>query len=330
MTAPSAVVDRHAYLDRAPLRPGDRVAMITPAGPGRADRVARAIRHYRDWGLEVTLGAHVLEPPPPRAPYLAGSDASRRSDLVEAWLDPRIDAVVSLGGGYGAMRLLDDIDWSAMAAAAIRPDGRPKLLTGSSDITALHEAFRFHIGGPTLFCPMAGNQVFLDSEPIRRDVHRWLFEPWRGQRVAGPRTAVLAPGRARGRITGGCLALLAGGLGSPESAEGAHGGILVLEDVGEEIYRLDGFLLALERAGRLDAATAVALGSWQDCTPVEGLRPLLDEYFADRGVPVLWETGFGHDPHAVSVPLNVDALLVAEEDDPRIEIVGPSAPAEAS
>ncbi|GAA3031414.1 S66 peptidase family protein [Microbacterium dextranolyticum] len=323
MSALPGGIDRHAYLDVAPLQPGDRVAMITPSGPGRADRVAQAIRHYRDWGLDVTLGAHVLEPHPPRAPYLAGADAGRRSDLVEAWLDPEIAAVVSLGGGYGAMRLLDEIDWVQMAAAAIRPDGRPKLLTGSSDITALHEAFRFHIGGPTLFCPMAGNQVFLDSEIIRRDVHRWLFEPWRGGRIAGPRTAVLAPGTARGRITGGCLALLTGSLGSPESLGADHDGILILEDVAEEIYRLDGFLLALERSGRLDAATAVALGSWQECTPVEGLRPLMDEFFGARGIPVLWEVGFGHDPNAISVPLNVDGLLIADADDPRIEVTGP-------
>lgn len=305
------VLDRHAYLDTAPLQPGDRVAMITPAGPGKAEQIEQGVQHYRDWGLEVVVGAHVLDPHPPRAPYLAGPDAGRRSDLVDAWLDPDIDAVIALGGGYGAMRLLDEIDWAAMAAAATRRDGRPKLLTGSSDITALHEAFRFHIGGPTLFSPMAGNRVFLDSEHIRDDVHRWLFEPWRDRRIAKDRTEVLAPGRAHGTLTGGCLALLAGALGSREAA-GEHRGILILEDVDEEMYRLDGFLLALQRAGRFDQATGIALGSWQGCTPEAGLRPLMDEFFAHRGVPVLWETGFGHDPHAVSVPLNVDATLVAD------------------
>ena len=55
-------------------------------------------------------------------------------------------------------------------AGAARRDGRPKLLTGSSDITALHEAFRAHLDVPTLFCPMAGNNAFRDSEPIRDDV----------------------------------------------------------------------------------------------------------------------------------------------------------------
>lgn len=321
--AETLTIDRHAYLNSAPLRPGDRVAMITPAGPGKAERVERAVQHYQDWGLEVVVGAHVLDPHPPRAPFLAGTDDARRADLVDAWLDPDIDAVVALGGGYGAMRLLDGIDWAQMAAAALRRDGRPKLLTGSSDITALHEAFRFHIGGPTLFCPMAGNAVFLDSEIIRTDVHRWLFEPWRAQRIAGPEVDVLAPGRARGTLTGGCLALLAGGLGSPESA-GGHRGILVLEDVDEEMYRLDGFLLALQRAGRFDQASGIALGSWQGCTPVEGLRLLMDEFFGARGVPVLWQTGFGHDPSAVSLPLNVDAELAAEGENPGLSVMGPA------
>ncbi|MBT8798376.1 S66 peptidase family protein [Microbacterium flavum] len=295
--------------------------MITPSGPGKAEQIEQGVQYYRDWGLEVVVGAHVLEPHPPRAPYLAGVDDSRRRDLVDAWLDPDIDAVIALGGGYGAMRLLDEIDWGVLSSAALRRDGRPKLLTGSSDITALHEALRFHVGGPTLFCPMAGNRVFLDSAAIRDDVHRWLFEPWRGRRISKPATAVLSPGRARGTVTGGCLALLAGALGSPEST-GDHRGILILEDVDEEIYRLDGFLLALQRAGRFDQATGIALGSWQGCTPVDGVRPLMDEFFADRGIPVLGDVGFGHDPHAVSMPLNVDAELVAEEASAWIEIDG--------
>lgn len=90
------------------------------------------------------------------------------------------------------------------------------------------------------------------------------------------------------------------------------------------MYRLDGFLLALQRAGRFDQASGIALGSWQGCTPVEGLRPLMDEFFGARGVPVLWQTGFGHDPNAVSLPLNVDAELAAEGENPGLSVMGPA------
>lgn len=314
MTAPAVcAADRHAYLDTAPLRPGDTVRLVSPSGPGSAESLERAVGYHREWGLHVTVGAHVLDPHP-RAGYLAGPDDDRRADLVDAWCDPDVDAVVCVRGGYGAMRLLDGIDWQRMRHAAARRDGRPKLITGSSDVTALHEAFRVHLDVPTLFCPMAGNDVFRDSDTIRADVHRWLFQPWAGRALLGPHAEVLAAGSATGRFTGGNLALLVGALGGPDAQDAADDGVLFLEDVGEDLYRLDGFLLQLRRSGRLAAASGVVLGSWHDCATDEGpagLRALMAEYLEPLHVPVLWEQGFGHDPNALSVPLNVDGVLAA-------------------
>lgn len=305
----SADVTRNAYLGSAPLQPGDTVRFISPSGPGKPDSLARAVAYYEAWGLNVIVGDHVLQPHP-RATYLAGPDEVRRQDLVEAWSDPDTDAVVCIRGGYGAMRLLDGIDWAAMRETSARRDGRPKLLTGSSDITALHEAFRVHLDVPTLFCPMAGNDVFRDSEPAREDVRRWLFEPWGGRRIIGAATEALAEGEAAGLFTGGNLALLAGSQGAPEAAD-VPGGILFLEDINEDIYRLDGFMLQLRRSGRLRAASGIVLGSWHGCADLDGVRALMQEYLAGLGLPVLWEQGFGHDSNALSVPLNVPGTMRA-------------------
>lgn len=309
MTASLATIDRFAYLDTAPLQPGDRVRFVSPSGPGNPESLERAVAYYRDWGLDVVVGDHVLDPHP-RAKYLAGDDDARRQDLVDAWLDPDTAAVVCVRGGYGAMRLLDGIDWESMRAAALRRDGRPKLLAGSSDITALHEAFRVHLDVPTLFCPMPGNDVFRDSEFIREDVRRWLFEPWRGREIVGARTEVLVPGTAEGRFTGGNLSLLAAAMGAVEATV-LPTGILFLEDIDEEPYRLDGYLVQLGRAGRLSAASAVVLGSWHKCGELDAVRALMTEMLPPLGVPLLWEQGFGHDPEALSIPLNVDGSLVA-------------------
>ena len=306
------------YLDTAPLQPGDTVAIVSPSGPGNEENTQRAVGYYESWGLNVRVGAHVLTPHP-RASYLAGPDDLRRADLVDAWLDPEVDAVVTARGGYGALRLLDGIDWSAMRRGALRRDGRPKLLTGSSDVTALHETWRAHLGVATLFCPMAGNNVFRDSERVRDDVQRWLFEPWRGRELIGPKTEIMTPGRAEGRFTGGNLSLLAAGLGAPEAAVPAPG-ILFLEDITEEPYRLDGFVTQLRRAGRLAQATGVVLGSWHECGDLELVHALMRDEFQDTGVPVLWEQGFGHDPHALTVPLGVDGVLDATGDEPRLTV----------
>ena len=315
----AAAADRAAYLASAPLEPGDRVRFVSPSGPGTPESIERAVGYYRDWGLDVVVGDHLLEPHP-RAAYLAGPDDARRQDLVEAWCDPDTDAVICLRGGYGTMRLLDGIDWDGMRRSALRRDGRPKLLTGSSDVTALHEAFRVHLDVPTLFCPMPANEVFRDAASVREDVGRWLFEPWGGRSLVGPRTEVLAPGGAAGRFTGGNLSLLAMGIGSPEAAR-IPGGILFLEDIDEDAYRLDGYLLQLQRTGRLQAAEGIVLGSWHRCADPDAVRALMQEYLGGMGVPVLWEQGFGHDPEAISVPLNVDGVLqAAVGQDPRLVV----------
>ncbi|MEB4613178.1 S66 peptidase family protein [Leucobacter sp. M11] len=310
-------------LDQPQLAPGDTVSIIAPSGPSARASLERAVRLFEGWGLRVVVGEHVLDRHP-RAMYLAGSDEDRRADLVRAWADPAVDAVFCIRGGYGAMRLLDGIDWAALAAGGARRDGRQKVLAGSSDITALHEAFRVHLDVPGLFCPMPGTSVVRDSEFVREDLRRWLFEPWAGRELIGPKTEILAPGRAEGRFTGGNVSLLAAAIGAPEGRENPEG-ILFLEEITEEPYRLDNLLLQLQRSGRLDAASGIVLGSWEDCGEPDQVRDLLTEYCGGLGVPVLWEQGFGHDAHALTIPVNVAGVLDASGSDARLTVTGAAA-----
>jgi len=320
-TVASTARPARAYLDSAPLSPGDVVTLVAPSGPTNEQSIEWAVGYLEGLGLEVRLGANILARDP-RARYMGGSDDQRRADLVAAWTDPGTDAVVCARGGYGAMRLIDGIDWQQMAAAARRRDGRPKLLTGSSDITALHEAFRCHLGVPSLFCPMPGNDVFKDSALIQDDVTRWLTQPWRGRRIAGPRAEVMVPGSVHGWFRGGNLSLLAAGIGAREAAPSAQPEILLLEDVGEEVYRLDNLMIQMARSGRLAGAVAVLLGSWRDCGDPHQIRALMTEYLSGLGVPVAWEVGFGHDRDARSIPLNVPGVVDLPEGGPVTVRVG--------
>ncbi|MCS3878413.1 muramoyltetrapeptide carboxypeptidase LdcA involved in peptidoglycan recycling/beta-lactamase class A [Gordonia amarae] len=317
---------RLAYLDTAPIVAGDHVRIIAPAGPVTAEQLDRAVRYCRGWGCEVSVGEHVLAGHPSVA-YLSASDGPRRADLVAAWTDPDVDVVLCARGGFGSMRLLDALDWALLRDGTARRDGRPTLLAGSSDITALHEAFALHLDVPTLFCPMPATDDFDTSPTIRADVRRWLFEPWRGRDLIGPATETMVAGRAAGRLGGGTLSLLAAGVGSPEAAA-RSGELLLLEDVDEEPYRLDNLLVQLDRSGRLAAAGAVVLGSWRDCGDPAAVREVMDRYLSGLGVPVLWQQGFGHDPDALSVPLNVGAILDATGDGRPTLTVGalPDAP----
>ncbi|MFE7134090.1 LD-carboxypeptidase [Streptomyces sp. NPDC057638] len=287
------------------LRTGDRVAVVAPSGPVPADRLDDGLAILRDWGLDPVVMGHVRDERPPFG-YLASDDARRARELTEAWCDPEVSAVLCARGGYGAQRMADLVDWAAVRAAG------PKVLVGYSDITALHEAFATRVGVSTLHGPMVGALTFLKDERTRDHLRTTLFQPEAARVIGLEPAGALVPGRARGVTLGGCASLLAADLGTPAARPGARGGLLLLEDVGEEDYRLDRILTQLVRSGWLDGVAGVALGSWAECGPYERVREILLDRLGPLGVPVVEELGFGHGDTNLTVPLGVPAVLDAD------------------
>ncbi|MCZ4123736.1 S66 peptidase family protein [Streptomyces sp. H39-S7] len=295
------------------LVPGDRVAVVAPSGTVPRERLDPGLDILRGWGLDPVVAPHVLDRHPDLG-YLAGADQDRARDLQQAWCDPTVAAVLTARGGYGVQRMVDLLDWQAMRAA------EPKAFIGYSDITVLHEAFATRLGLATLHGPMAAAATFLKDGPTQEHLRRTLMEPESVQVLGSPAARTMVPGRARGRTLGGTLCLLAAELGTPKARPGAAGGILLLEDVGEEPYRLDRYLTQLLRSGWLDGVAGIVLGSWAECGPYEELRPLLLDRLGDLGVPVLEELGFGHCDSAITVPLGLPAVLDADARTLTIEV----------
>ncbi|MFD3514682.1 LD-carboxypeptidase [Streptomyces sp. NPDC058657] len=295
----------------ARLRPGARVAIVAPSGPVPEDRLEEGLGILRGWGLDPVVMPHVRDRHRQFA-YLAGDDADRARDLTEAWCDPSVAAVLCARGGYGVQRMADLVDWAALRAATAA-QGRPKAFVGYSDVTALHEAFAVRMGISTLHGPMTAALGFLKDGPTQESLRATLFEPESVQTLGLATARTMVPGRARGITLGGCASLLATGLGTPAARPSARGGLLLLEDIGEEAYRLDRVLTQLLRAGWLDGVAGIALGSWVDCGPYETqIRPVLHDRLATLGVPVVEELGFGHSATALTVPLGVPAVLDAD------------------
>ncbi|MFE7480986.1 LD-carboxypeptidase [Streptomyces sp. NPDC057552] len=292
------------------LRPGMRAAVVAPSGPVPADRLEEGLGVLRGWGLEPVVMPHVRDVHP-ELDYLAGSDADRAADLRAAWCDPSVDAVFCARGGYGAHRMVDLLDWAAIRAAG------PKVFVGYSDITALHEAFALRAGFATLHGPMVATEGFLKDAPAREHLRATLFELETVLTLESPTAAALVPGRARGILYGGCVSLLAAAIGTPHARTGARGGLLAVEDTGEEPYRLDGILTRLLRSGALAGLSGVVCGSWQECGPYEKVRAVLADRFGPLGIPVVEELGFGHGPASPTVPLGVPAVLNAPADGGR-------------
>ena len=285
-------------LTRPPrLRPGDVVAVVAPAGPAPPARLAAGVSTLRSWGLEVRVPAAVDDGRSSELPWLAGSDAERADQLVDAWTDPQVRAVWAARGGSGAHRVLDLLDWRRLAEA------RPKVLVGFSDVTALHEAVAVRLGLATLLGPVVTQLG--DAHPTA---------------VAATRSAVMEPdawvltgtgavrGTAQGVLVGGNLTVLAAALGTP-LVRPARDGIAVLEDVDEQPFRLDRVLTQLVRSGWLAGVRGVALGQFTRCGDPALVRLLLRRRLEPLGVPVVEGLPLGHVPRNLPVALGLPALL---------------------
>ncbi len=297
------------------LRPGDTVAVVAPAGPVPGDLLDAGIAHLESWGLGVQTGKHARDRHS-RLDYLAGTDADRAADLQRAWCDPDIDGVLCARGGYGSLRILDHLDWQAMAAA------EPKVFAGSSDITALHDAFAAHLDVVTILSPMVATKAFANQDATREHLRRTLFEPETVTILTRSTAGALVPGRARGITYGGNLSVLAGTLGTHGAKAWPERGIALLEDVTEKPYQLDRHVTQLLRAGWFDGATGIALGSWTECGPLEEVRAVMADLLGGLGVPIVWELGFGHCPNQRTIPLGTAAEL--DTDAHRLTLLQPA------
>ncbi|HEY8450988.1 MAG TPA: LD-carboxypeptidase [Natronosporangium sp.] len=312
---------------------------MAPSGPVSPARLEAGCAVLRDLGLDPVVGEHALDrvglgsPGPVRDGWhgLAGGDADRAADLQAAWCDPDVRAVICARGGYGATRVLDHLDWNALAASAASGRG-PKILHGSSDITALHVAFGSRLGITTSFGPMtAGLIADLGAAPaaeeegektpgrtcdgagdVRAATRDGLRAALFGGPVALPAAHVLRPGRAEGPLTGGTLSLLTALLGTPYAPPPASGCIVFLEDVTEAPYRIDRMLVQLLQAGWFDGAAGVALGTWRDCGDPAELDAVFSARLGPLGVPILAGVPAGHGPHQRTLELGAPAVLDAD------------------
>ncbi|HYV18457.1 MAG TPA: LD-carboxypeptidase [Verrucomicrobiae bacterium] len=280
------------------LRPGDRIAVVAPAGPAPLEELERGIAFLEKRGYVVARGAHLAG----RRAYLAGTDAERASDLNAAIRDPGVRLVWCARGGYGTPRLLDRVDMRAL-----RRD--PKPLLGYSDETALQEIWR-RAGAPILYGP---HVVELAD---RRAWHTHSLQAaLQGRPIDVPiaRRSVVREGRAAGPLVGGCLSLLVGLAGTKYEPR-LDGAILFWEDVNEQPFRLDRMLTHLKNAGWLSRLAGMVVGRLhggraQDPRLHRSIRDILLDRLEGTRYPVAIDLPAGHVPGKWTLPLGGPARL---------------------
>jgi len=297
------------------LERGSRVALLAPAGPLlERDDVARAQELCRALGYEPVVGEHALA----RFGYLAGTDEERLHDLNGALADDTIDAVWCLRGGYGVTRLLDRVDFAALVR-------RPRAIIGFSDITALLAAVTRRAGVVAFHGPPARAAM---PAFTRRHFTRVLTapEPAGVLEPLPPPADVLVPqqnrvvtirgGAAEGTLAGGNLTLLQCLIGTPFFPD-MNGALLVLEDVDEDLYRVDRMLAHLRMAGILAGVRGVLAGRFTGLDRSTGdgafgLDEVLEHYFGPLGVPVVHGLPIGHIDDQWTLPLGARARFDAD------------------
>jgi muramoyltetrapeptide carboxypeptidase len=291
-----------------PLPPGSTLGIVAPAGPADAARVAAVPGLFAARGYRTKLFP-ACRARWPGVDYLSGDDAVRLADVHAALADPEIDALVALRGGYGCMRLLRGLD-----EALVRRADKP--LVGYSDLTALHAAWAAQ-GAPALHAPMPASDLTQPGhEADRAAFFDAIAAGWKLGDVLSPTpelrgqvetSALQVPGVCEGRLIGGNLSLVTALLGT-RWAWPAQGAVLFLEDVSEELYRVDRLLVQLELAGVLDAVAGFVLGSFSES---ESPLALLGRMLLRRGKPLLGGWPSGHGTPNRPLPLGLKVRLDA-------------------
>jgi len=302
--------EKHRVRKPARLRPGATIALIAPASPFSAEKLATARANFSKLGLQVKEGKNLFA----QNGYLAGTDEQRLADLHRAFSDPEVEAVWCIRGGYGCTRLLPDVDFDLIRH-------NPKPFIGYSDVTALHLAIHARTGLVTFHGPVAASEF---PENTLAHFRAALTDPAARYAIRIPaetdvlpgdefRPFVIAGGVARGRLTGGNLSLLAALTGTDFSPS-FRGKIAFIEDVGEQPYRIDRMLTQLLQATDLKKAAGIALGVFSGCQPKgDGPSLTLVETLRDRlqplGMPVIYGIPFGHVDHQATFPIGIEAEL---------------------
>ncbi len=279
----------------AALREGDSIALIAPASPFDVEKLDRICAYLRQNGYRPVTGRHCML----RQGYLAGPEAARSEDLIWALRDPNIAAVICIRGGYGSGRILPHVQFSAFEAF-------PKIFLGYSDITFLHLALWQTVRWVTFHGP---NVMDWDDLDLGRS--STILSHLRGEHAFqwGLETSqILRAGATSGILLGGNLTCLTHSLMTPFFPD-LRGALLVLEDRGEALYRLDRNITQLRQAGIFDQINGLILGQFLDCGNVEAVGEMVLDHLGRYSFPILAGLPFGHGEANDVLPLGLPYTL---------------------
>ena len=316
--------DERPWVKAKALKKGDTILFVAPASYLDKVRMGRAKKRLEAMGFRTKAASDVFR----KYGYLGGTDERRAQEIMNGFKNPEVDAIFPGTGGYGTTRMIHLLDYDVIRA-------NPKLLVGFSDITGLHLAIQrkaklitMHTPSPMYGLGSEGNLSDFSAKYFFRAIlNEQYFDENGKKKEAGyvietpterpkkmPAVEVLRVGKARGRLTGGNLSLIAATMGTPYEID-TKGKILFIEDVGEKVYRMDRYLSTLFLAGKFDDAAGIVIGHFTSLKTDEdsiAFEKVLDRYFGKLNKPVIKGFSIGHHKYNASIPMGAMAELDTE------------------
>lgn len=289
------------------LQPGDKIAIVCPAGYMPTIKAMNCIKTLKKWGYVVvkgkTLGGKSKT-------YFSGTQEERLNDFQIHLNDPSIKAILCGRGGYGTTHLLDKIDWKQFKK-------NPKWIIGFSDITILHTYLQHELNIASIHGPMAN--AFNDDNGVNRYTLS-LKDTLEGKPIQfnclphkfNKNGLIKAP------IIGGNLSLLAHSIGTNAELQ-SDGKILFIEDVGEQLYNVERMLLQLKRTGKLKKLKGLIVGRFSLAKDTERpfgkeLFQIISDIIKEYKYPVCFDFPISHEKENVAISIGLTYKLEISKD----------------
>jgi muramoyltetrapeptide carboxypeptidase len=282
----------HAPIVPKYLKPGDTIGITCPAGYITEKEIAPAVQLMKEWGFTVKAGDTVGR----KDFTFGGTDKERARDFQQMLDDPDIKAIMCARGGYGAVRIIDRLDFSRLVQ-------RPKWIIGFSDITVLHCHLNRNYGIASIHSKMCNSfpDDWSKAEPVQIETILSIKQALSGDKMkyTAPPSPYNRHGVAEGVLVGGNLKIIET-LAGTQSDLRTTGKILFVEDTGEYLYSIDRMFWHLKRTGKLEKLAGLVVGGFRikPDDPGEEFGRTLQEIVLDKvkeyQYPVCFDFPVGH------------------------------------
>ncbi|SRR5579871_1721571 len=274
------------------LRPGDIIGITCPAGNIMLPEIQSAMQQMENWGFKIRVGDTVGK----KDFTFGGTDEERTRDLQQMLDDNSIKAIMCARGGYGSVRIIDDLDFTKFVS-------HPKWIVGFSDITVIHSHLNRHFNIASIHSKMCNSfpDDWSKAEQVQIDSILSIKQALTGEKIKYdfPPNTNNNEGLAEGQLVGGNLKTLES-LSASRSDIRTAGKILFVEDTGEYLYSIDRMFWNLKRTGKLSHLKALIIGGFKAKPDDPGedfgktVYEIVSEKVKDYKYPLCFDFPVGH------------------------------------